>query len=120
MEEIELLCDHIVIMDHGKVVAEGDKHKLKNLIKLSERVEISLVDDNNLDEIMVDLSKIKGVFEVINNKLDITIKVSNGHNSLQDIIKYLTVNDIDYETINSEGPTLNDVFLEITGKELRD
>lgn len=107
MEEIELLCDYIVIMDHGKVVAEGDKHKLKNLIKLSERVEISLVDDNNLDKIMVDLSKIKGVFEVTNNKLDTIEFQTNLNNAIKmqtvslQVNKYLNAYRLLYEEDSS-------------------
>ena len=107
MEEIELLCDYIVIMDHGKVVAEGDKHKLKNLIKLSERVEISLVDDNNLDKIMVDLSKIKGVFEVTNNKLDAIEFQTNLNNAIKmqtvslQVNKYLNAYRLLYEEDSS-------------------
>lgn len=120
MEEIELLCDYIVIMDHGKVVAEGTKNELKDLINLSERIVITLIDNTNIDNIVKTLSTIKGVSAVDFSKSDITIKVSNGNNSLPEIIKYLMINNIEYENINSMAPTLNDVFLEITGKELRD
>ena len=120
MEEIELLCDYIVIMDHGKVVAEGTKNELKDLINLSERIVITLIDNTNIDNIVKTLSTIKGVSAVDFSKSDITIKVSNGNNSLPEIIKYLMTNNIEYENINSMAPTLNDVFLEITGKELRD
>ena len=53
-----------------------------------------------------------------NNVLLITYK--EGKNNLVDLIEYLKEESIKYNKIYSERPTLNDVFLELTGKELRD
>ena len=53
-----------------------------------------------------------------NDKL--TIKCSGGKHNITHVIEYFSDNNLDYDRIYSELPTLNDVFLEITGKELRD
>ena len=50
----------------------------------------------------------------------LTIKCSSGKHNISHVIDYLTNNNLDYERIYSELPTLNDVFLEITGRTLRD
>ena len=50
----------------------------------------------------------------------LTIKCSGGRHNITHVIEYLSENNLNYDRIYSELPTLNDVFLEITGKELRD
>ena len=62
----------------------------------------------------------KSVFELTYNNNLLTIKYSKGKNNLEELISYLKENKIKYNRIFSERPTLNDVFLELTGKELRD
>ena len=60
------------------------------------------------------------VYEVtyLDNRL--TIKCSGGRHNISHVVEYLAQHELSYDRIFSEMPTLNDVFLEITGKELRD
>ena len=74
------------------------------------------MDDNIFNEIKLQ-SNVENV-EYVNDNLIIAYK--KGENNLGNLIDYLKNNNIQYNKIYSERPTLNDVFLELTGKELRD
>ena len=118
MEEVEILCDRVIILDRGTLVATGSCDELKSLAKKKEKItiEINDLDEKNIEEI----KKIKNVFEVIYNGNNLVISYDENNGNLVNIIDYLKKNDIKYNKIFSERPTLNDVFLELTGKELRD
>ena len=66
------------------------------------------------------VSELKNVLEVHYNEGLLTVVFSKGKSNLIDMIEYLKEKRIKYNKIYSERPTLNDVFLELTGKELRD
>lgn len=120
MEEVEMLCDEIMIIDKGRLVARGNKEELKAMTELGERFEIRL-EDENIDAKHID--HFKGMPYVLSVDQDgdlITINVGRGPTLLNDLIKYLENNNINYSKLNSETPTLNDVFLEFTGRALRD
>ena len=96
----------------------GTTDELKELAKIEEKVTVEV---NNLDsELIQKIRELKNVDNVTysNNVLLITYK--KGKNNLVDMIDYLKKESINYNKIYSERPTLNDVFLELTGKELRD
>ena len=118
MEEIEQLCTSIAIMDKGKVIAKGTKEELKSMISHGEKVVIEAfgIQENQLKSLYA-LPKVTSV-EYLDNLL--TIKTKSSNSSLGKITDILENNNISYGKIYSELPTLNDVFLEITGKQLRD
>lgn len=118
MEEVEILCDRVIILDKGKILATGTTDELKELAKIEEKVTVEVND--LLPKYIEKIKELKNVDNVtyINNILFITYK--KGKNNLVDIIDYLKKENINYNKIYSERPTLNDVFLELTGKELRD
>lgn len=118
MEEIEQICSRIIIMDKGKKLAEGTKDELKRMIKTGETIQIEILNFNNkhLDA----LSQISNVSSVNYENELLTLRCKQGNSNLSTIIKYLDSNNIFYGRILSELPTLNDVFLEMTGKQLRD
>ncbi len=96
----------------------GTSDELKELAKIEEKVTVEI---NNLDEkYLKEIKTLDNVDEVslLENSLVITYK--KGKNNLIELIDYLRKAGIKYEKIYSERPTLNDVFLELTGKELRD
>ena len=118
MEEVEELCDRIIILDKGKIIASGTSDELKQLCNIEEKIT---VDSSNINESIInDINQLKNVDSVSyrDNLLCITYK--KGKNNLEEIMNYLKSNKIVYNKIFSERPTLNDVFLELTGKELRD
>jgi ABC-2 type transport system ATP-binding protein len=118
MEEIEQICSRILIMDKGKEVASGTSEELKGRIKNTENV---IVDIKKLpSEHLEKIKKLNHVYEAQYMSDKLTIKCSGGKHNITHVIEYLSDNNLNYDRIYSELPTLNDVFLEITGKELRD
>lgn len=118
MEEVEQICTRIAIMDKGKNLAIGTKDELKKMIKNTETVVIETAGIT--EEQKKDFLAINHVYEVTFEDGKLTIKCSGGKHNLIKIMDYIQANDIVCGRIYSELPTLNDVFLEITGKELRD
>lgn len=118
MEEVEILCDRVIILDKGKIIASGSIDELKELAKIEEKIT---VDVNGLDSMYIkEIEKLKNVNSVIYNRNILLITYKKGKNNLVDMMDYLKKEKINYNKIYSERPTLNDVFLQLTGKELRD
>lgn len=118
MEEVEQICTRIAIMDKGKNLAVGTNDELKKLIKNSENIVINCY--NYDDALLEGLRQMKHVYSVSANDTQILIKCSGGNHNLINVLDYLQSADARFGKVYSELPTLNDVFLEITGKELRD
>ena len=118
MEEVEILCDRIIIIDKGRVIAKGTSDELKKLTKTQEKISVEVL---NLDVSGIDkLKNLKNVVDIIYNNDLLTITYQKGKNNLVELIDYLKKENIVYNKIYKERPTLNDVFLELTGKDLRD
>lgn len=118
MEEVEILCDRIIIIDKGKIIAEGTIDELKKLANIEEKISIEAYDLP--EDFLHSVSDLKNVIEVKYADGLLTITLGKGKSNLIDIIEFLKEKKINYNKIYSERPTLNDVFLELTGKELRD
>lgn len=118
MEEVEQICTRIAIMDHGRVIASGTKEELKQMIKTGETITIEavLLEENNLKEIR----ELEHVFDIHYESQILTVRCTGAKHNLIRILNYLQSQDIPFGRVFSEMPTLNDVFLEITGKQLRD
>ena len=118
MEEVEILCDRIIILDKGKILAQGTSDDLKVLANIDEKIT---VETEEIEEKIIDKIKSnKNIDEVILNKGTLIVTYKKGQNNLGELIDCLKENKVKYTKIYSEKPTLNDVFLELTGKELRD
>lgn len=118
MEEVEQLCTRIAIMDKGKNLAIGTKDELKKMIKNTETVTIEVLDLE--DRIISKINDLPHVYEVSYNDNKLMVYCSGGKHNLVRILDVLTQNNVPFGRVFSELPTLNDVFLEITGKKLRD
>lgn len=118
MEEVEILCDRVIILDKGKIIASGSNDDLKDRASIKERIT---VESKDIDD--VHLTQIKNLPEAKEVSYEdgiLKVAYTNEKNNLENMIDYLKNNQIKYRKIYSERPTLNDVFLELTGKELRD
>jgi len=118
MEEVEQICTRIAIMDKGKNLATGTTDELKQMIKKKEIISIEILDIS--DEDILALKELKNVYDIIYENHKLTILCNNGKHNLIHILDYLQTKNLSFGRVYSELPTLNDVFLEMTGKELRD
>lgn len=118
MEEVEQLCTDIAIIDKGRVIAKGTKEELKDMISVGEKITIEIYQIS--EDKINGMKELPGIYSVVYHDNSLDIKSKKGKNNIVAILQYLADNDIKFGKVITEMPTLNDVFLEITGKELRD
>lgn len=118
MEEIEQLCSRIVIMDKGHEIAQGTKESLKALSRVGETIVFEVYELS--DDIVDRIKTIDYVKDVVLSNSQLQVRCVGAKDNFPHLIKYFSDHRIEYVSVKHELPTLNDVFLEITGKELRD
>ena len=118
MEEIEELCSLIMIMDHGRKIASGTVEELKALIGTGEKVVVEL--DGAPGELVERVRRLDHVRAATLEDGVLHVECLAGRHNLADVLATITAAGASYGRVLSEPPTLNEVFLEITGRELRD
>lgn len=118
MEEVEQICNNIAIIDKGKVVAQGTKEELKAMISTGEKIIIETYQITEKQLMMI--REIPNVSSVTYEDNQLEVKSIKGKNNLINLLHFMESNKINFGKIYTQLPTLNDVFLEITGKALRD
>lgn len=118
MEEVEQICTRIAIIDHGRVLATGTKEELKDMIKTGETITIEAIALD--EELLSQIRSISHVFSISYEEQVLKIRCSGAKHNLVRILNFLQEKGVNFGRVFSELPTLNDVFLEITGTELRD
>ena len=118
LEEADQLCNRIGIIDHGKLVALGTPAELRQKIGMSAVVEVAAAKDY-LDKIASAFKKVGLDPQVLTNKV-----IASGGNAPVDkvdkLIKALTLNKIPIHGISMHEPTIDDIFLKLTGSSTRD
>lgn len=118
MEEVELLCDRVMILDKGKLLAAGTCDELKALARIEEKVTASVT--NLSGEALERICGLPHVDKADYNDGQLVVTYRRGTDNVGRLIGHLNSEQLRYSRIYAERPTLNDVFLELTGKELRD
>lgn len=118
MEEVEQICTRIAIMDKGRNLALGTKDELKAMIDLGETIQMEVMELS--EEVSNAIRTLPHVISVSYDKGLLKVRFSKGKHNLLRLLDLLKEKEIAFGNVHSELPTLNDVFLEITGKELRD
>ena len=118
MEEVEQICTRIAIRDHGRVIASGTSEELKKMIKTGETITVEAIflEEKHLQ----DIRSLPHVFDLHYENQILILRCTGAQHNLIRLLNYLQSQDITFGRVFSELPTLNDVFLEITGKQLRD
>lgn len=118
LEEAENLCDSFVIMDNGRNVANGTLDELQKSISTTESITVKFISRS--DTLASRLKQIPHVNQIIKTGDKYNIQFDKHHNNLTNLIRFIEDNSLTYTEIASEQPSLSSIFLELTGKELRD
>jgi ABC-2 type transport system ATP-binding protein len=118
MEEAEELCDRICIMDKGNLLAVGTKDELIKLVNGKERIEVLFKD---LSQPTIDnIKKLKTIGEISIENDRISILSQKAENILADILQIIKESNTKIISIDVIKPSLETVFLHLTGRALRD
>lgn len=118
MEEVEFLCHRIYIMDEGKVVASGTKDELVALVDKDQRILITF--EQNSEKSCHAFSKIPDVIHASSKDKTISLMTKSKALLMKEIIEVSQNEGLDVVSIDVEKPNLESVFLQLTGKALRD
>ncbi|MFS0671839.1 ABC transporter ATP-binding protein [Ornithinibacillus sp. 179-J 7C1 HS] len=118
MEEVELLCDRIYIMDKGNLIASGTKDEIKKI--LSNENTISIKAEQINDEFLHALKQHPSVTQVTVVDKEVLVIVPKSVRIFSEVIKIAEENEIELISVDNKAPTLEDVFLHLTGRALRD
>jgi len=113
MDEAYELCDEIIIMDHGKIIAEGTPRDL--LSRHFNDVVIKLQKSEKLESVLASMEKNQLLVSISRNAANVEIQTSD----VNRIVKQLLAADVSLNSMQIRERTLDDLFLELTGKELR-
>lgn len=118
MEEVEELCSRVAILDHGRIIAQGTVDELKAQVKIGETVSVELA---NLPAGLLErIEALPGCREASYGDGTLQVRCANGPHNLLDVLGAVRDCHGTPGRVWSEPPTLNDVFLELTGRKLRD
>jgi ABC-2 type transport system ATP-binding protein len=119
LEEADNLCDYLAIVDHGAIVAEGTPEHLKRQIG-GDSIIIGIENDKNLEKGKELLAKQKFANKIYANENKLHVVVKDGEKLLADVLRFLDSNRVAFQTIELSKPSLDDVFLQKTGRSLRE
>jgi len=115
MEEAERLCDRVAIVDRGRIVALDTPEKLIRNLGVDSRVVITV--EGNLDACQ--LQALPGVTRVEQNGERVVVH-GQGDELAADVVRALSANSCRFYNLRTEQPNLEDVFLALTGQEIRE
>ncbi|RKQ34571.1 ABC transporter ATP-binding protein [Oceanobacillus halophilus] len=118
MEEVEQLCDRVYIMDHGKVVASGSKDELLSILSSEDTIQVQL--SKSSDNLLEAIKAMKPVRRVDETSDGIRIISKKDSSILNNLVHAAEKEGIQITHFQLEVPSLEDVFLHLTGKSLRD
>jgi ABC-2 type transport system ATP-binding protein len=119
MEEVEFLCKRIAIIDHGQLIASGSKKELCNRISGGTvlRITVNEVKPRFLEQV----KSLDGVENItIQQETDIDIFMQNNKDLLADIVLLANKMGVKLQQIQLQEPNLETLFLQLTGRTLRD
>jgi ABC-2 type transport system ATP-binding protein len=119
LDEADALCDRILIIDFGRIVAEGSPEELKHRIS-GDLVTIELAGDRDGETALSALKNVEGVRDATLSGKTLRVIVDAGGQQLMGIMRALDAAELSIASIQLARPTLDDVFLTLTGRSLRD
>ncbi len=120
MQEADILCDRIGIIDQGKIVALDTPQKLKNVISKQGQTTLDLTISNPSPQIISQIKQLEAVSSV-SKKNDCNLKIYvNSEEVIYEIMDVIRKNKITIKNITTLAPNLEDAFLHFTGHQMRD
>ena len=121
MEEAERLADELCIMDHGKKIAEGAPAAIVRSLGAESIIELTLPENGGGSPVATDhLASLPGVGDVHTVGRLVALTVTDTQGVLAALLDWMRRDDIVAEDLRTHRPTLEDVFVTLTGKHLRD
>jgi len=118
MEEVEQLCDRIYIMDHGKVIASGRKEELKSILSAEDTIWLQL--EEPCEALAAELRENHDIRQVNEEPSGIKLIVPKNSGILGQLFQAAERHHARIVNLHVQKPTLEDVFLHLTGRKLRD
>jgi ABC-2 type transport system ATP-binding protein len=118
MQEVDDICDRIAIIDKGHIIAEGTSEELKNLVE--DKNTLNLTVTKKIDGLEDKLTEITGVQKVTFLADEYKILTLRSSNLISNLVTVVAENGGDIKNIVNEEPSLETVFLALTGKKLRE
>jgi ABC-2 type transport system ATP-binding protein len=112
MDEADHLASRIVVLNGGKIIAEGTSDELKQQVG-SERLEITFINTSYFEKAKEIIQVEK--FHADNKTRTISFVTTGGVHQLRQVLSQLEEENIEVENVSFHGPTLDDVFLILTG-----
>ncbi len=119
LDEADALCDRILVIDHGRIVAEGSPDELKRRIA-GDVVTAELADAGSAERAKAALADLAGVRETVVSGPTLRLTVEHGAQMLVGLLRALDAAGVELTSIQVTRPTLDHVFLTLTGRSLRD
>lgn len=118
MEEVEFLCNRIYIMDQGNLIASGTKDEIKRILSSEKAISIKA---ERWNESFIDVVKQNPMVNRVKvEEKEMTIMVAKEVNLFSSLIELAEETGIELSSVDTKTPTLEDVFLHLTGRALRD
>ncbi|WP_243259328.1 ABC transporter ATP-binding protein [Clostridium sp. 'deep sea'] len=118
MSEVERICDRVGIIDNGKLIAVGTTNELKSQLKEQEKIIIDILDLNYTA--LNEIKQLYGVNDAYYNNYRLEINTTISKNTTLEALTILAKHNMQIQKIEIEKPSLEDVYLSLTGKSLRD
>lgn len=118
MEEVERLCDRVIILDEGRVVADDTLANLRSQMGSACQLRIEL--DRSPDALVAAITALDGVLEVRVSGDGLSVRVDSIDIGLERILPVLRSAGLNCRHVDSQRPSLEHIFLQLTGRSLRD
>lgn len=117
LEEADKLADRIAVLDNGKIIAEGTGDELKALVG-SERIEITVAPESDFEK-AIEIMRAQGEgLQSSKGERTISISTNGSVRAIKSVLDPLYVAGIELDGFSVHKPTLDDVFLHLTGREV--
>ncbi|GAB3755570.1 ATP-binding cassette domain-containing protein [Microlunatus parietis] len=119
LDEADALCDRIFVIDHGKIIAADTPEALKSAVR-GDLIELTLADPDRLGPAIERLRDVSGAVEIAAVETTVTARIPKAGAVLPGLLRDLDADGIGLAAVEVRRPTLDDVFLTLTGHSLRD